>query len=463
MRACLYSRVSHDPTGRGRSVREQDVENEQVCEKEGWQIVERFVDNDRSASRYATKKRPGWEQLVAFVEAGGCDVLVTWEASRFQRDLEVYVQLRELCRARAVLWSYNGRTYDPTRTDDRFQTGLDALLAERESDQTRDRIMRTVRSNAVAGRPHGRVPFGYRREYDPVSKEFLGQPPDPGQAAVLVEAARRVLGGETTYAVAQDFNHRRIPTPGTEQRWLQTTVRRLLINPTYVGKRTFQGKVIGDAVWPPILDEVTHMRLVALLTDPKRLSTREATVKHLMSGVALCGVCDGPVCVQKNRGSLSYICKWGFHVARRTTFLDRYVTGRVIARLARPDAARYLGEDPAADVAEALEELAALRARHDALAEAAATGEMTPALLAKSEARLLPQIEKAQARASRLSAVPVLTGLAGRPDAGEVWTGLSVAKQRAVIQALCEVRILRTRQGARALDPRSVQLTWRRM
>src|SRR5688500_6723685 len=211
MRAVIYTRVSSDPNEGGRSVSEQEAECRAVCDRNGWKVVAVLSDNDRSASRYAVKSRPAYKQLIDLVDEGGCDVLVTWEASRAQRDLMAYARLRNLCERRGVLLSYSGRTYDMTEADDRFGTGLDALLAERESDQTRTRVLRAVRSNATKGRPHGRLRDGYRREYDPVTRELLGQVPDDETAPIVREAARRVLAGETPYAVAQDFNRRSIP------------------------------------------------------------------------------------------------------------------------------------------------------------------------------------------------------------------------------------------------------------
>src|SRR3954469_6987933 len=98
-------------------------------------------------------------------------------------------------------------------SDDRFSPGLDYLLAERESDETRKRVLRAVRANADKGRPHGKLLYGYRREYDPATREFIEQTPDPDTAPIVQEAARRVLNGETPYAVAQDFNRRGIKPP----------------------------------------------------------------------------------------------------------------------------------------------------------------------------------------------------------------------------------------------------------
>src|SRR3712207_5461062 len=157
LRAVIYTRVSSDPNDRGRSVTEQETDCRAVCAHNGWDVVRVFSDNDRSASRYATKVRREHRQLVTFLESGAADVLVTWESSRAQRDLRAYADLRDLCEERGVLLSYSGRTYDMSESDDRFSTGLDALLAERESDQTRKRVLRAVRANAEKGRPHGKL------------------------------------------------------------------------------------------------------------------------------------------------------------------------------------------------------------------------------------------------------------------------------------------------------------------
>jgi len=51
LRALIYTRVSKDPKGRGRSTREQETECRQVCDDAGWDVVEVVTDNHRSASR----------------------------------------------------------------------------------------------------------------------------------------------------------------------------------------------------------------------------------------------------------------------------------------------------------------------------------------------------------------------------------------------------------------------------
>ena len=457
-RAVIYTRVSSDPNDRGRSVSEQETECRAVCERNEWDVLAVYSDNDRSASRYATKDRPEYRKLIKFVESGGADVLVVWEASRAQRDMDAYLRLRDLCERRRVLLSYSGRTYDMAESTDRFSTGLDALLAERESDETRKRVLRAVRANADTGRPHGKLLYGYRREYDPVTRELVAQVPGPETSEVVREAARRVLAGETPYSVAQDFDRRGISTPRKGVRWDLTQIKRLCVNPGYAGKRVHQGKVIGDAAWPPILDEPTHMALVAKLGDPRRRTQRDSAVRHLLSGIAVCGVCGGRIRVQKNRGFLAYLCVEKFCVSRRETDVDEYVTDVVLARLEMPDLAEALAEPRDDETAAALAEAREKRARLEGFYDVAAAGELTPAALARIEARLLPEIELADRRARAAVTSPLVADTAG-PDARARWEKLTLPQKREVIATLVDVRILPTVRGARTFRPESIEVS----
>ncbi|HEX6236004.1 MAG TPA: recombinase family protein, partial [Acidimicrobiales bacterium] len=125
-RALIYTRVSQDRAG-GRSPAEQEAEARAHCEREGWEVAE-VVTDSVGASRHSKGHRDGWGRARRLVGAGDVDVLVTWEASRAQRDLSAYSELRDLCAAHGVRWAYSGRVHDLTTSDGRFRTGLDALL-----------------------------------------------------------------------------------------------------------------------------------------------------------------------------------------------------------------------------------------------------------------------------------------------------------------------------------------------
>lgn len=458
MKAVIYARVSSDPRQLGRSVAEQEQECRAVAARNGWDVTRVFVDNDRSASRYATKERPAFAELIQYIELGAVQALVTWEASRLQRDLAAYVKLRELCWRNGVLWNYSGRTYDLSRADDRRMSAIDAVMAEGESDQTRERVLRAVRANAERGRPHGRLTYGYRRVYDPDTRELRSQIVDDAQAAVLSETASRFLAGESFYALAREYETRGTPAPaGTH--WHPTNLRRLLMNPAYIGKRVHRGVIVGDADWPAIFTDATWWQLQARLSDPARTTRRDGAVRHLLTGLAECGTCGEPVRLSKNRGLLSYFCPRGFHVSRRQDAVDELVEGVIVARLSRSDAIDLLHDGGEFDdaVRDALSEAAEKRARLATFYDAAAAGDLTAAALSRIERHLLAEIAAAEDRARKGSTSTVLTGVIG-PDIADRWGALPITTRREVIRTLARVTILPWGSGRRVFDPDSVRI-----
>lgn len=463
MRAAIYARVSSDPRDKGRSVAEQEQECRAWVEQAGWNLLGVYRDNDRSASRYARKERPDWQRLTEDLSRGRVDVLVAWEVSRATRDRVVWAALVEACLDRDVKLCVGGKLHDLSDPDDAFTLDLASSLAVRESGVTRKRVLRAVRANAQAGRPHGRVLYGYRRTFDPVTGESTGQVPDETTAAVVREAARRVLAGETPYAVAQDLNRRGVPTPREGKGWDLTQVKRLCVNPGYAGRRVHRGKVVGPASWPPILEEATHDALVARLGDPARRTQRDSAVRHLLSGIAVCGACGGRMRVQKNRGSLGYICVDGLHVSRKETDADGVVEAFAVATLSRPEVLAHMAADEDDATREAVQEAQGLRARLEGFYDAAAAGELTPAALARIEAQLLPKIADAAERAKPSHLVPIVSDVAG-PGAAERWGTLTIPQKREIIRALFDVRIMPVGKGKRTFDPESVRVVpkWRK-
>ena len=215
MRAIVYCRASSDQTGEFRSVESQEAECRAVCERNGWKVADVLVDNDRGASRYSTKDRPDYKKLAKILKPG--DVLVTWEASRAQRDLTADVTLRDLCAERGVFWSYSGKLHDLTQGDARFSTGLDALLAEREAEQIPERVLRGKRAAAVEGRPADVHPTATADSSTLSPGKTVNWVIDPVTCPTVKDDIRRTLAGESLWSTAD--LERGVPgSPGPEER-----------------------------------------------------------------------------------------------------------------------------------------------------------------------------------------------------------------------------------------------------
>lgn len=453
MRCVIYTRVSVDKR-EGRSVTEQETEARQVAEAEGWQVVQVFTDNDRSASRYATKVRKGYAALLAHLAAEPVDVLILWEPSRGDRELESWAGLLNLCRRRGTRIHVvtHHRTYDLAQPRDWRTLAEDGVDSAYESEKTRERIMRNVRANAVAGRPHGKLQFGYTRVYDDRGR-FVEQIEHPEQAPLVREAARRVLAGESCNSIAADFNARGIAGP-TGGRWDLTQVKRLCVMPSYAGLRQHQGQVVGKAAWKGIHDEATYAKLLARLTDPKRRTQRDSALKHVLSGLIRCALCESVMQVLKNRGYLCYTCKGCMRTSVRTVSVEGFVEELVMQRLERDDAADlFATPDRSEETTAAERELAELEDELEQWRALAKARKVSPASFAEFELDLLPRIEQAKARTKAPAPVPEqIRELIGAPR--ERWPALTIYQRRETIGLLiAELRVSPVGRGKRVFDP----------
>jgi len=485
-----YLRVSKDRKQTGKSPDQQHDENVKSIERQGWILHADppYRDTDRSASRYATKTREDFKRLIDDLEGDtfGADVLAIWESSRGSRRVGEWVDLVDLCKARSVrIWvTTHGRLYDPANARDRRSLLEDAVDAEYESEKTSERIRRDVRAAAEKGKPHGKNIYGYQRVHDEQTRELLRVEEHPEQAPIVEEAARRILVGDTFYAIAKDFNERGIPSRRPTRKkhrenygWTPPAVKQMLSMPAYAGKRQYHGEIIGDAVWPALIDFATWQKLQIVMSPPERKRTNDWPAKHLLTGIALCGVCGAPARVGKQNAGvkklddegnplprktyLTYLCagvpgrpgpdgRKGFHVAMREEHLDEAVTELLLARLERPDFLAMVGERGAGNDAErraVLDEIAGYQAYLDEVrADAAAKLQFT--LLLDQQARIEPKIRAAQMRLEKLAEVDpfVLAVLAGGAIRLE-WKDLELAKKRRLIRAVMAPRINRIGKG----------------
>jgi site-specific DNA recombinase len=342
---------------------------------------------------------------------------------------------------------------------------LESWRGKQESRSISKRVRRGMREGAAEGRPHGQVAYGYRRVYAH-DERGIARPRsardeiEPAEAGVIREIADRLIAGESLRRITADLNARQVPSP-RDREWRPVMVRHLVTRQRNVGRRVYQGNVVGVAAWPAILDEAVHSQVVALLADPTRKTTTGGARRHLLSGLLVCGVCHEPVRAALNRTVEAYRCPKG-HVTRRRAWVDAFIRDLVVARLSRPDAADLLARsDDAAKVREALAEVAVLRSRLYEAADAYAAGGIDAMQLTRITATLRPKVEAAEAATRTTSDEPILAFAIGA-DAAKRWEALALEQRRAVIRVLLTARLLPTRQGVRVFDPESVQVTWRR-
>ncbi|MGP3684092.1 recombinase family protein [Streptomyces sp. IBSNAI002] len=473
--AYLYGRASRDPKKRGSSVNAQLKEGRALCARLGWPVVEEFKDVDVSASRHAKTSRDDFEAMLEGIRAGCCRIVVAFEASRYYRDLEAYTRLRKACHDAGVLLYYKGQVYDLSKSADRKATAMDAVQAESEADDIRDRNLRTARQTADAGKPWGQAPDGYKRRYDPETGALAEQFEHPDQGPLVRRIWEEAESGKSLRSIARDLNaggHR--TQKGKE--WQVWHVRTILVNPQYMGRRKYQGKDFKEGTWPALVTPERFEAVQAILAMEGRAWATDLAPRHLLSGIGLCGehpelqatnsepVLRGYV----NRAYPSMKCSLRAHTTINEAKLTAYVEEAVLAYLASPHTREVFqaqAEDRDWEAARA--RLKALEEQLEQAQEAATT--FTPdglpmlsvASLMAMESRLTPLIAAAR-KAARPRVVPrVLDDLLKAKDPSALWSEYDLQQQRAAIRLVVTVRLFTaSRKGARSIEPGRVTLSY---
>lgn len=428
-----------------------------LAERLGLAVTQVYTDNDISAT--SGKVRPGFEAMLdAQPEA-----IIAWHQDRLlrlTRDLERVIALN------VPVYTVTAGTLDLTTPAGRAVARTVAAWSQYEGEQKATRQVASNVQRAANGVHTGRVGYGYRRKGGAVVV-------DPDEAATIRAAVRRVLDGESLRAICKDLDTSGTPTPGRGTQWNTTTLKQLLLRPSLAGLTVHRGEVVGRAPAdsPRVIDEDTHERLKAVLTDPmRRTSPAGRAPKYLLGGIARCGLCGGVMrravgrMTTTNTGGAkrqppSYVCGECYRVRRKQSDVDALVEGIVAGRLQMPDAAQLFTQGNPAALRQSRDTIDAIDARLENAADLFAAGDIDAAQLARITERL--RTDRAQATAAMDAALPaaVPAGLIGG-RAAETWAGLSMDSKRAVLDTLMTVTIMPAGSG-KAFDPATVQIEWK--
>lgn len=349
-----YIRVS----GPTQSVARQRRDLSTDCARHCMTVIQEFTDEGFSASMDAKRERPDWEVVRELIKSGQLDNGVLWcsEVSRLARNQEDGMELRKECRKRniRIFISRLGRVLDMNDRNDRpiFDAALAA--AELEMDVLSFRIKSGVRSALGEKRPHGRLLYGYQREYDANTGEFLDQREHPEHGPIVREIAQRYADGESTLAIARDLNRRGIDCPhnanareGTKRGfvpgaiWHGGDIAERACNPAYLGKREYNGSQedltgLHEGSWPALLTPEIHARCVARKATTVPRHTKDSA-SHYLGGIAKCVKCPGGGYIRTrtiNKGKpyayVGYVCNDHGHLALPELEVDKVVTNALI-------------------------------------------------------------------------------------------------------------------------------------
>ena len=334
----LYPRLSHEDElqGESNSISNQKRILETYAKQNGFSNLRWYTDDGYSGANF---QRPGFQSMLADIEAGKVGTVIVKDMSRLGRNyLQVGMYTDMIFPQRGVRFIAINDGVDSAQGDNDFAP-LRNIFNEWMVRDTSKKIKAVFRSKGMSGKPITSQPvYGYLKGED---GRFIV---DEEAAPVVKQIFSLCLAGNGPTKIARILTEQQIPTPGTLEyrrtgstrryypdypyKWATNTIVHILERKEYLGhtvnfkteKVSYKVKssvenpeekqVIFENTHEPIIDLATWERVQELRKQRKRPNRYDEV--GLFSGLLFCADCGSVLYQQryenKTRKQDCYIC-----------------------------------------------------------------------------------------------------------------------------------------------------------
>ena len=246
-RVGLYIRLSREDGDKEESssvTNQREILKRYVSEQQNFFIVKEYVDDGWTGTNF---DRPKFKEMIADIEAGIIDTVITKDLSRLGRErlgvghyTEIYFPEHNV---RYIALLDNIDTYIDSGMNDMapFKGVINDMYVRDISKKIRSSLIERKKAGNFLGVT---APYGYQK--DPNNKFHLVI--NEKEAEVVKRVFRLYLEGNGLTKIAQILTKDGVPVPGESRNigktrktalyssWKQTTIRRLLDNRVYLGE-----------------------------------------------------------------------------------------------------------------------------------------------------------------------------------------------------------------------------------
>lgn len=318
----LYERLSRDDELQGvsNSIVNQQKYLEDYARQNGFGNIRHFFDDGYSGTTF---NRPGFNEMLAEIEAGHVATVIVKDMSRFGRNyLQVGFYTEIMFPQKGVRFiAINNNVDSSNPVDNDFAPFLN-IMNEWYAKDTSNKIRAVFRSRMQDGkRCSGSIPYGYVRK--PGDKQTLYV--DPEAAVVVKRIFEMTAEGMSATQISDIFHEEKVLNPASYQAvknpensrhgtcidpyyWAPTSIRYVLDRQEYLG-HTVLGKTILESfktkkrrratedellIFPDTHEAIITQELWDLAQQvrkrlPKKLKSGSYT--HYLSGMVFCAEC----------------------------------------------------------------------------------------------------------------------------------------------------------------------------
>lgn len=240
-RAAIYCRVStKEQADEGFSIDEQERLLRELCEKEGYDIVD--VYSDRGISAKNISGRPEFKRLLDDVANNQVDILLAWKLTRISRNLKDVLDIVDLLEKYNVQVRFLSEQVDTSTPAGKMQLQLMGMIAEYERETIASNVKLGMRAKALQGGFLGGSVLGYEsvKTVDSNQRTQSKLVFNLEEAELVKEIFRLYVEGSGYKAIVTSLNQ-----SGKNYRTKKGgalsvgTIQGVLKNPIYIGKIQF--------------------------------------------------------------------------------------------------------------------------------------------------------------------------------------------------------------------------------
>jgi len=290
----IYVRVSTEEQAQeGFSVRAQIEKLKSYALLKDWDIFDIYADEGISGKNVVD--RPAINRLIADIESGKVNNILVFKVDRLTRSTKNLLELVELFEDCDCAFNSLTESIDTETPSGRMFLKIIGIFAEFERENLATRLRLGFERKVKEGYTLANVlSYGYKR-----AKGERIQTIDLDEAKVVKEIfSMYVEKNMSMNGITKILNERKIPTKMKSGMWEATTIRALLMNPTYIGKvryavgdenRYFEADGHHESI---ISEKIFLLAQERIKNTAQKSRTKRPREESYFCGVLTCGRCN---------------------------------------------------------------------------------------------------------------------------------------------------------------------------
>lgn len=241
IKVAAYCRVSTDSDEQATSY-EMQVEHytDYITKNPEWVLVDIYADDGISGTN--TKKREEFNRMIEDCMAGKIDMIITKSISRFARNTLDCLQYIRKLKNKNISVFFEKENINTMDTKGELLLTIMASLAQQESQSLSQNVKMGIQFRYQAGK----VQVNHNRFLGYTKDEEGNLIIEPEEAEIIKRIYREYLEGASLKDICDSLMADNILTGAGKERWIPSTVHKILTNEKYIGDALLQKTVTTD-------------------------------------------------------------------------------------------------------------------------------------------------------------------------------------------------------------------------